>query len=273
MSWEEFVPTCFNILVERFKYMVMQNQSLRSDDALESALIEEFAKEDREDAQGFISVEKIRRALQRLSDDVIGLTKLQILSVVSAAEVDQFGKVDYVQFAPVAAGIIWKLVDSSQQQLRVFAINELATRLEEQGASQLSRIDPFQLQEIVLEACRALDVDRTGLLERRQVEEAIEGLSQKYEVDFTPAELQTLKAAIEVDSVHGLVVYSRFAEFIFEILEHLAREEYIAGIMQASRGGEGGGQEEGGEGGEAYADDEDGGQEEGEGGGYAEDEQ
>lgn len=249
VSWEEFVPTCFNILVERFKYMVMHNQALRSDDALEGALIEEFAKEDQEDAQGFITPGQLKRALQRLSDDVIGLTKLQVLSVLSAAEVDQFGKVDYVQFAPIAAGIIWKLVDSSSQQLRVFAINELATRLEESGATQLTKVDPEQLREIVLESCRAVDVEGTGLLERRQVEEVIEGLSQKYDIDFTPSELSCLKAAIEVDLVHGMVVYAKFAEFMFEILEHLAREEYIQSIMAAAADG-GQGQQEQGYGGE-----------------------
>lgn len=303
VSYEEFIPTCFNLLVERFKYMVMQNQALKSDDALESALIEEFAKEDSEDAQGFITPNQIRRALQRLSDDVIGLTKLQVLSVLSAAEVDQFGKVDYVQFSSIASGIIWKLVDSSQQQMRVFAINELATRLEETGvrpvsahldssykmisASHTSLVSSPQLTSVrcvssllpppaaVFSAqqsgpgtaprhrhgglpghrrggcarthraasasrrhvgqftthfhrCAPLAQPRapphppgTGLLEHRQVEEVIENLSQKYDIDFSPSELSCLKAAIEVDTVHGMVVYSRFAEFVFEILEHL----------------------------------------------------
>lgn len=250
VSWEEFVPTCFNLLVERFKYMAMHNQALSSDDALESALIEEFAKEDAAggNAQGFITPAQIRRAVQRLSDDVIGLTKLQVLSVVSAAEVDELGMVAYVRFAPVAAGIVWKLVDSAQQQLRVFAINEIAARLEEDGAAQLTRVDPDSLRDIVLEACRSVDDAGTGLLERAQVEGVVDSLSETHDVDFSPSELACLKAAIDVDTAHGKVAYAKFAELVFQILEHLAREEYIARVMRAAgeqqqRGAVGGGQE------------------------------
>ena len=42
VSYDEFVPLCFDILVERFKYDMLQNKSLQSNDELTSALLEAF---------------------------------------------------------------------------------------------------------------------------------------------------------------------------------------------------------------------------------------
>ena len=46
ISYEEFVPICFNILVERFKEDIMASNAAQSSDGLQQALLQEFAAAD-----------------------------------------------------------------------------------------------------------------------------------------------------------------------------------------------------------------------------------
>ena len=42
ISYEEFVPLCFDILVERFKFDMLQNKALNSGDGLTQCVIQDF---------------------------------------------------------------------------------------------------------------------------------------------------------------------------------------------------------------------------------------
>ena len=103
---------------ERFKDDVLAETAMQSEDALTELLIEEFeAKErkvyDAEDVSGTLPFSKVKRVLQSLSDEMQPLPPAD-LAVMSEAKTDEESEermVDYTVFAPVAARIIYSMVD------------------------------------------------------------------------------------------------------------------------------------------------------------------
>ena len=123
VTYEEFVPLCFNILVERFKDDVLAEQALNSYDDLTQTLLEEFQTVDEDDnagaATGRLKFKRIRHVLDAMSEEMLGLSRLQIASIMSEAKVDEeTEEVEYATFAATAARMIYSMIDLSAQAVR-----------------------------------------------------------------------------------------------------------------------------------------------------------
>ena len=116
VSYSEFAPLCFDILVERFKDDVLAEAALESADALTMALIEEFQRKEttiggKDEPLGKMHRNLVKQALVDLSAEFLGLSKLQITAIMSEATTIENDEVDYEIFAPSAARMIYSMVD------------------------------------------------------------------------------------------------------------------------------------------------------------------
>ena len=109
VSYDEFVPLCFNILVERFKDDARRDghaERGRPHRAPHRGVRGEGTQGVRcGGRQRHLSFSKVKRVLQSLSDEMLSLSRLQISAVMSEAKTDEESEermVDYTVFALVA---------------------------------------------------------------------------------------------------------------------------------------------------------------------------
>ena len=93
----------------------------------------DWEQEADEEQSGLLTLHAMKMVLTRMSDEMLGLSRLQILSIMSACQEDDTGRVDYVRAAPKLAAMIYALIDAQGQEQRIEAINELGKRMEDVG--------------------------------------------------------------------------------------------------------------------------------------------
>ena len=57
----------------------------------------------------------VKQALKYISDEILGLNRLQLMSIMSESNPDPEGYIDYSHFAPVAADMIYSMIDLESQ--------------------------------------------------------------------------------------------------------------------------------------------------------------
>ena len=86
VDYDEFVPVCFDILVERAKNKRLESDALASTDAVTTALLDAFRRADVDPPTGKLKVRQLKHCLRTLTeDDVLPLSKSQIVAVCSEA--------------------------------------------------------------------------------------------------------------------------------------------------------------------------------------------
>ena len=249
ISYEEFTPLCFNILVERFKDDVLVEQAMASSDSLTQLLLEEFEAKEREvfgDASveegysGLLPFESVKDALKALSEEMLGLSKLQLSAVMSESRCDEETderNVEYTLFAPVAATMIHSMVDLSSQAKRVDAIGKISQTSGAKSLLNKLTMDPDSVKSYIRTAFEAADVDKNGTLDHAEVTTVLRGMSAG-ELDLSQPEVNAMVAAVDSDQ-NGMVEYHELVDFLFDVLAHLDREAYIQEIAFNNNGGEG----------------------------------
>lgn len=109
VTYAEFVPLCYQILVEILREEIVASQ--KSPTQLEEYLMDLMSASD-PDGSGLLPASTIKDVL-RAAD--FGLTRLQIHTVLAEAEEGDDGLVEYAAFAPLAADLIYRLLDSAAQ--------------------------------------------------------------------------------------------------------------------------------------------------------------
>lgn len=221
VSYTEFLPLCFNVLVERFKEQVISNQALQSTDGLQQALLQEFETQDLVGA-GVLSVSKVKKCLASVSSELIGLTRLQILSIMSEAAPDADSNVDYVKFSVTAANMIYTMVDLDSQTQRVNAINQMALT---EGADLLHGLNSETVKQVMLAAFKEADVDNSGALNHTEILDVLQAMGAG-ELQLQGYEVNSLIAAVDADE-DGEVQYGELVDFMYDVLTHLNREKFV----------------------------------------------
>ena len=98
-----------------------------------------------------------------LSDELLSLSRVQILSIMSESRPDKAGVVSYAAFAPVAAGIIYGMIDYDAQKERLAAVAQLSSTA---GAEMLKGLTREQVEATMMAAFKAADADDSGTLDR-----------------------------------------------------------------------------------------------------------
>jgi len=221
ISYNEFVPLCFNILVERFKDQVLTTQALSSTDELQVTLLQAFAEQD-QDQVGKLKLTRVKRALEGVSSEILGLTRLQLISILSEANPDPESYVDYRAFSAVAAEMIYTLVDLDMQSQRVKAINQLALT---EGADLLHGLDMDTVKSVLLAAFQEADVDQSGTLDSVEILDVLHAMGTS-QLQLEPYEINALIASVDTDQ-SGTVEYGELVDFMYDVLTHLNREKFV----------------------------------------------
>jgi len=118
VTYEECVPICFDMCVELLKDKL---KKATPPSELQEQLTTSFAKADQQKT-GQLGVTELHDLIQSAD---FGLSRLQIHSIVAEVECDGEGYADYVNFAPVAAKMIYSMLDVETQLERHAAVQQL----------------------------------------------------------------------------------------------------------------------------------------------------
>jgi len=205
---------------------VLAEAALQSPDGLTQMLIEEFEHMEGslggEEMTGKLTMSQLKKALTSLSNEMLGLSRLQVTTILSEAKEDDSGSIDYTVFAPAAAQMIYTMVDLSSQALRVDAIAKMS---EAEGAQLLHSLNGDTIKSVLHSAFKEADKDGNGTLDRTEVYDVLMALGTG-ELELKQAEISAMIAAVDADE-DGKVTYSELVDFLFDVLTHLERENYI----------------------------------------------
>jgi Ca2+-binding EF-hand superfamily protein len=108
--YNDFIPVAFPVLKDSFVHHLIDIPS--DEDSLKQYLVDVFGSADTE-STGFVSVSELAK-LFRAAD--IGLTRLQIVTVIAEAQEDDNGYVNYEKFAGHVASMVLLLISFEIQQ-------------------------------------------------------------------------------------------------------------------------------------------------------------
>lgn len=227
VSYEEFIPICFNILVERFKDEVMSNQVLQSSDQLEQELVATMSQYD-EAGSGKLPQKLIKRILEDMSYQFLGLSTFQVLAVLSEEQPDAEGLMDIAKFAQTAAGMIYTMIDLSGQNLRVAAVEHLS---QTEGANFLRGLSVDDVKSLLRKAFEDADADNSGTLTPDEIGSVLRALGE--DLPLQERDINAILSAID-DDENGVVDYLELVNFVYDLLDHLDREDYIRQYQNTS---------------------------------------
>ena len=113
VTYEEFLPTCFGMLVEILSREIKHDAESPELAAVENFLMENFMAEDPKNT-GVLQFDIVR---QIVTEAVSGLSRIQIHAVMSESVQHQDGTITYKDFAPVAAGVLLTMEDVRAQRV------------------------------------------------------------------------------------------------------------------------------------------------------------
>ncbi|KAL3894518.1 MAG: hypothetical protein SGPRY_013789 [Prymnesium sp.] len=202
VTYEEFVPICFDLLVELLKDELLES---REANELEEHLMSVLARGDSKET-GRLSVQELRDLL-RSAD--LGLTRLQarVLHPQLPAEYDDNGMTDYAAFVPPAAKMIHSMLDVETQLERRQTIGMLTESFAHNGKGE------EQVEAALMEAFSAADTDGTGFLEYAKMRHCLENSG----IEMTPKEVMAVLSSVSDDTP-----YRDVAAFAFKILKSVA---------------------------------------------------
>lgn len=231
VSYKEFIPICFQILVERFKDEIVTNDILNNNDGLQGMLLKGLQAADPQ-STGTVTQHQLKSVLKDLSFQALGLSTLQLITLISQAPVTPDGMVQYIQFVPMAATMILSMYDVDGMKLRLQAIKEVAAA---GGVAKLSQLNLDELRVVLESAFQEADPEGTGLLGEQQVVEVLTNLGTltPESVQLTEAHMRAMFAAIDANA-SGTVDWTELVNFICDAIEHMEREQYIEQLAQST---------------------------------------
>jgi len=210
ITYEEFVPLCFEMLTEILKSELLQEK--RTPSELEEFLIAIWGEADQ--AQGGLNAVALKQVLVNAD---FGLNRLQLHSILAEGEFDEMGFCDYVKLAPIAAELIYRMLDPDAQMERYNAIDAVMS-----GGMDFDIIKGYgeaDLSNLLMQEFGAADVEGVGLLAENQV---ISVLSTSA-LGLNRQEVGALMSACELDPGSGKVIYASLASYAYYILQYLAQ--------------------------------------------------
>jgi len=207
ISYEEFVPLCFDLLLKNLQDDIFLLQRNRGE--LENYLLEIFQYADAEGC-GFLAHSDIINLLELAN---LGLSQLQIATIVSAASRDSKGMIQYHKFISVAAEMISEmfhanmLSDRRKGQLAPQDVNDLSspelhsfltklfTCALPDGSETVSMLAPVDFKRVLLST----------------------------DVGFTPEQMRRMLVQAE-ESDQGLIDCNQFVEEAVRVVERMSAQ-------------------------------------------------
>jgi len=226
IEYEEFAPLCFRILVEKFKEDYLQTKALQEAGELESVMLDAFAEKGMGD-NGKLSRKQVKKVFESISYDFLGLTRVQIVTVMSLADADGTGMVDVTKFVRGAAQMIFKLMDTSKAADKAKAMETLA---QTDGAEMLHGMSGDEIKEALQGAFNAVDTDGKGWLTPDEVFDVLRMMGTD-SLNLSEWEMNSLMAAVD-ENDDGMVEWEELVDFIYDVLMHLDRNQYVDEVAE-----------------------------------------
>jgi Ca2+-binding EF-hand superfamily protein len=225
VTYEEFVPMCFQILVEKFKQDYLSNKALSEAGELERVMLEAFSNSPAYTGEFKMSRKEVKKVLEEMSYDLLGLSRVQIVSVMSLADADGQNNIDVPKFVRAAAQMIFKLVDLSAQKEKAAAIANLSNT---DGAYMLHGMSGDQIKEALQGAFQEADTEGKGYLFPDQVYDVLQMMGTG-DLGLSDQEINGLLAAVD-ENDDGVVEWEELVDFMYDVLMHLDRDQMVTEI-------------------------------------------
>jgi len=156
----------------------------------------------------------------------LSLSRLQVMVITSEAIVVD-GRVNYLQFCPVAAKTIELMFEPKalRQRAELIQTSDLSPEVLLNGTS--NEVFVVRLQTLF----QSFDVDKVGELNAKQFRAMLESM----ELMLSPAEILSIMAIADYNN-NGLISFDEFSKFCIKNLIHLEREKYIRILQKAIHG-------------------------------------
>jgi Ca2+-binding EF-hand superfamily protein len=217
---KEFDEVFFEMLVECISQVL--SDEMRTADELTTYLLEFFRGADMS-SQGLLYKSDITDLLQRGN---FGLTKIQVLAVMSEAEIDENGFVDYEKLAPLAASMIRSIWDQNADLDRAVYLDSQA-----RGDTIFGQ-DRQEVHDLVRDAFLEFDADRSGNLDKAEFKECLMK-TQLLGRTLTDKEFNSVLSAVDEDQ-DGKVSYEEFLNLVLEVMQYFWEEQEYAAHRTAA---------------------------------------
>jgi len=226
ISYEEFTPLCFQMLVEKFKEDFLQNKAMSEAGELERYMLQYFEESPLRDGDGAkMSRKNVKKVLEEMSYDFLGLSKVQIVSVMSLADADGEGFINVPVFVKAAATMCNKFFDLSAQKEKANAIANLSNT---DGAQMLHGMTAEGIKQILRTSFEEADTEGKGYLFPDQVYDLLQMMGAG-ELGLSSAEINALLASVD-ENDDGVVEWEELVDFVWDVLLHLDRDQVIGEI-------------------------------------------
>lgn len=208
IQYEEFAPLCFELLLQRFKRSLYEQQ--RNSDELKIYLEELFRAYD-EDGSGRLPVEIVQEALR---GSEVGLSPIKIYSMLADAIIDEEGMIEYSEFSATAAGLLkgfLKPVTKEEAEAMSKAANS--------DAMELLGMTAEDLEASLRKAFEAQDAEGTGIVATKDLATIISGAG----LNLTDRQIQ----ALATTSTSPETDYEGLVSISYELLVLIAREQLV----------------------------------------------
>lgn len=206
ISFDEFRPLFHEVMIEVMTNAFLKNSKSQTD--LEIYLQECCREADPTDS-GHLNVKHMRAVIR---DADLGLTKLQIITILGEAQQDGVGNIHYYQFIPIAAAMVYSYHDSEYMDRRM-------ADLEAQDPDDNSRAS---LEQELTNIFIAADQDGNGYLDKGEMVTVMSSAGLSLE----PKEMNALMAAVDEDD-DGKVSYTEFVKFAPRIIEFITMDQRV----------------------------------------------
>lgn len=214
ISLDEFDTIFFEMLVEIVSMQAIEES--RNADELTTYLLEIFRGADLE-GQGLLHKQDVLDLLRRGD---FGLTKIQVLAVISEAEMDEHGFIQYEPLATFAAAMIKSIWEQSKDQNRA----EKLSRIHQESSEDFIFGRPRkEVLDEITQLFGQYDADGNGTLDVQEFRQCLND-TKILGRPLEPKEVLTVVMGID-ENDDNRVDYEEFTTFILDILEYYYNEK------------------------------------------------
>eukprot|EP00933_Yihiella_yeosuensis_P026106 TRINITY_DN20255_c3_g1_i1.p1 TRINITY_DN20255_c3_g1~~TRINITY_DN20255_c3_g1_i1.p1 ORF type:complete len:453 (-),score=97.99 TRINITY_DN20255_c3_g1_i1:108-1397(-) len=182
ISYKEFEPFAFDLLRKMTMLRLLETEL--EHDELSEYLLDLFKAQDME-MMGVLSVEDMRDLLHQA---MLGMTRMQIYTVISEAEVNEDGKIAYAAFVPRAVGLVRSML-SFEKSIAKDKADVFGPEAEQKFFSAVDQVFAGMENLPIAEFIEKLQ--STGLLNQKEISGVYRLLSTTYEGDVAVEEAKS----------------------------------------------------------------------------------
>jgi len=212
ISFDEFRPLFHEVMVEVMSNVFLKNSKSQSD--VEVYLQDCCRAADPSDS-GHLTVKQMRRVLQHAD---LGLSKLQVITILGEAQSDGVSNINYYTFLPLAAAMIYSYHDTQFMDQKLNDVDEYGAASHDELTQELTNV------------FISADADGNGYLDRLEMFTVMTNAG----LSLNQKELNTLMVAVDEDE-DGKVSYTEFVKFAPRIMEFIQQDARVRNSYNDSR--------------------------------------